>query len=78
MDKPNDNGHLLGIGLDNGDGHKRLTRAEDFTLVGGSQETHERMTETVLKTRESLKRRGKTFGEAKPDELADILRHHSS
>ncbi len=45
---------LLGVGLDNEDGHKRITTGEKFVLVGGSQETHERMTETVVKTFEEL------------------------
>lgn len=47
--------HLLGLGLDNEDGHKRITQGEDFSLVGGSAETHERMTETAVKTFEELK-----------------------
>jgi len=65
--------HLLGVGLDNSDGHKRLTSAEKFTIVGGSEETHGRMTETVMKTFESLKRRGKTLERVEPTELADII-----
>jgi hypothetical protein len=65
--------HLLGLGLDNSDGHKRLTSAEQFTIVGGSEETHGRMTETVTKTFESLKRRGKTLERVEPRELADII-----
>jgi hypothetical protein len=65
--------HLLGLGLDNSDGHKRLTSAEQFTIVGGSEETHGRMTETVVKTFESLKRRGQTLERVEPRELADII-----
>lgn len=65
--------HLLGIGLDNDDGHKRITRGDDFSLVGGSAETHERMTETTLKTFEELKSRGKTLHEVEPHELAEIV-----
>lgn len=65
--------HLLGIGLD-GDGHKRVTQAEKFSLIGGTEETHELMTETVIKTFEDLKRRGKELEEASPAELLDILR----
>lgn len=65
--------HLLGIGLD-GDGHKRVTQAEKFSLIGGIEETHELMTETVIKTFEDLKRRGKELEEASPAELSDILR----
>ena len=65
--------HLLGIGLD-GDGHKRVTQAEKFSLIGGTEETHELLTETVIKTFEDLKRRGKELEEASPAELSDILR----
>ncbi|MBE2212942.1 MAG: hypothetical protein IAE82_03650 [Opitutaceae bacterium] len=66
-------GHLLGVGLDNEDGHKRITRAEDFSLVGGSAETHERMTETAMKTFEELKARGKSIHNVEPKELAEIV-----
>ncbi len=65
--------HLLGVGLDNEDGHKRITRAEQFTLVGGSEETHGRMTETVIKTFEVLKHRGKYLQTVEPRELAEII-----
>ncbi|MDD3180769.1 MAG: hypothetical protein PHQ04_10530 [Opitutaceae bacterium] len=69
--------HLLGLGLDNDDGHKRITTGEQFTLVGGSEETHGRMTETVVKTMEELKRRDKQLHQVEPQELADIM-HKSS
>ena len=65
---------LLGLGLDNSDGHKRITTGEQFAIVGGSAETHERMTETVVKTFEELKLRGKHLGEVRKAELADIIK----
>lgn len=65
--------HLLGIGLDNQDGHKRLTSAEQFTVVGGSEETHTRATETLIKTFEVLKKRGKSLNGVEPQELAEII-----
>ncbi len=64
---------LLGLGLDNTDGHKRITRGEKFTLLGGSEETHGRMTETVVKTFEELKRRDKNLETVSRKELSDIL-----
>jgi hypothetical protein len=64
---------LVGIGLDNQDGHKRLTTAEQFAVVGGSDETHGRMTETLIKTFEELKTRGKALQAVEPRELHDIL-----
>lgn len=68
---------LLGIGLDHADGHKRITRAERFSIVGGSEETHQRMTETVSKTFETLDRRGKSLATVDPSELSEII-HHST
>ncbi|MDI1320213.1 MAG: hypothetical protein PSW75_08480 [bacterium] len=65
--------HLVGIGLDHEDGHKRLTSAEQFTIVGGSDETHGRLTETVIKTFEELKTRGKPLHAVEPSELAEII-----
>ena len=64
---------LLGVGLDNQDGHKRITKGDQFVLVGGSEETHGRMTETAIKTFEELKRRDKRLENVEPRELADIV-----
>ena len=64
---------LLGIGLDNKDGEKRLTRGKNFTLVGGSHETHAVMQETAIKVNERLDRKGKTLGEVEPAELRDMI-----
>ena len=49
--------HLLGLGLDCTDGHKRITQADKFSILGGSEETHDHMTETLCKTFEDLKQR---------------------
>jgi hypothetical protein len=65
--------HILGVGLDNKDGHKRMTQAKSFSIVGGSQETHEKMTETLVKTFETLDRRGKTLEMVEKKELSDII-----
>ena len=66
-------GGILGVGLDNEDGHKRITTGEKFVLVGGSQETHEVMTETMMKTFEELKRRDKALETVDRRELAEII-----
>jgi len=62
---------ILGIGLDS-DGHKRLTSGENFTLVGGTEETHENMTERVIKLNEKLKSRGKHLDTVTNQEFEDI------
>ena len=64
---------MLGVGLDS-DGHKRLTTGPNFTLVGGSQETHEQMTEKAVKINEKLKAKGKALEEIGGEEFDDIAR----
>ena len=64
---------LVGLGLDNKDGHKRITTGEQFAIIGGSEETHGRMTETVVKTFEEQKHRSKHLAEIEPTELAEII-----
>jgi len=62
---------ILGVGLDS-DGHKRLTTGPNFALVGGSEDTHEQMTEKAIKINEKLKARGKQLEEVSSDEFDDI------
>jgi hypothetical protein len=62
---------MLGVGLDS-DGHKRMTTGPNFALVGGSEETHERMTEKAVKINEKLKARGKELHEVSHQEFDDI------
>ncbi|HAW97191.1 MAG TPA: hypothetical protein DCX67_01515 [Opitutae bacterium] len=75
--KNSNNRHLLGVGLDNDDGHKRVTSSEDFSIIGGSEETHEKMTETLFKTFEYLSRKDKTIDEISREELSDLLSKQS-
>ena len=62
---------MLGVGLDS-DGHKRLTTGPNFALVGGTEDTHEQMTEKAIKINEKLKARGKQLEEVTRDEFEDI------
>jgi len=60
---------MLGLGLDS-DGHKRLTTGPNFLLAGGSEETHQAMTEKVMKINEKLK--GKQLEEVTREEFDDL------
>jgi hypothetical protein len=64
---------LLGVGLDS-DGHKRLTRGPNFVLAGGSEETHEVMTEKAIKINEKLAAKGKQLEDVSHEEFDDIAR----
>ena len=54
------------------DGHKRVTTGENFALVGGSKETHEAMTEKVIKINEKLKSSGKELEKISSEEFDDL------
>lgn len=62
---------MLGVGLD-ADGHKRLTTGPNFALIGGTEETHEKMTETAIKINEKLAAKGKQLETVSGEEFDDI------
>jgi hypothetical protein len=63
---------LLGLGLDNDDGHVRYTKGPNFHLVGGSEDTHGEMQEKAIHFNEELERRDKRLEDVGPDEFLDI------
>lgn len=75
MDRKREKSYLLGLGLDS-DGEKRITQAEQFSVIGGTEKTHEMMSETLIKTFEDLKRKGKTLETTNPEELGDIIKNN--
>lgn len=64
---------LVGLGLDSKDEHIRITKGENFRLFGGSEETHEKMTETAIKFNENLSEKGKKISELEKEEFLEIL-----
>ncbi|MBU4399179.1 MAG: hypothetical protein KKE86_07570 [Planctomycetes bacterium] len=66
---------LLGLAMDNDDGHARITRGKNFLLLGGSRETHGIMQETAVKVNERLDQRGKRLENVSVGELHDIFRN---
>jgi hypothetical protein len=63
---------ILGIGLDDGEGHTYITRGDDFVLFGGSQATHDDLRAKVELFQQELTRRGKTILDLTEDELSEI------
>ena len=63
---------LVGLGLDNDDGEVRVTRGENFHLLGGSEETHEAMQDKCIRFNERLQARGKQMAELARQEFLDI------
>jgi hypothetical protein len=65
---------LVGLGLDNEDGHRRITTGEEFLLVGGSADTHKRMQDVAIQVTESLQTKGKRLRDASAEEVVDLIR----
>jgi hypothetical protein len=65
---------LLGLAFDAKDGHTRLTRGDNFFLAGGSDETHGRMRDTIIKVNERLDERGLNLADVSGDQLRDLLK----
>ena len=64
---------ILGLGLDNDDGHIRITNGKNFNIFLGSEQSHERMQETCIKVNEKLDARGKRLEDLSPDEFVDLI-----
>ena len=69
--KPRRKAVMVGVGLDT-DGRKRITTGPNFALVGGTAETHELMTEKVVKINEKLTAKGRQLEEVSREEFEDI------
>jgi hypothetical protein len=69
--KPKRKALIVGVGLDS-DGHKRVTTGPNFILAGGSAETHEVMTEKVVKLNEKLTASGKQLEDVSHEEFDDL------
>ena len=62
---------MIGVALDS-DGHKRLTTGANFGLFGGTEESHQKMTETAIKLNEKLASKGKQLETVSGEEFDEI------
>jgi len=63
---------FIGFGLDSQDDLRRLTRSDHSLIVGGSEETHAELRETVQRMELELDRQGQGLGDLDPVELAEL------
>jgi hypothetical protein len=63
---------IFGLGLDNQDGHTRVTKTKNVILKGGSEETHEKMQEISIRFEEKLK--GKSLTGMDQKEVIDRIK----
>ncbi len=72
MVRDNRKAKLLGLGFDGAEGEVRVTRGENFHLIGGSQDTHELMQEKCMKFNEKLDAKGKQLEDLETEEFSDL------
>ena len=63
---------LVGLGPDDEDAPRRIISGEHCLIIGGSEQAHDEILETVLRLEAELERRGQHLGEVTPTELAEI------
>jgi hypothetical protein len=66
-------GLLVGVRIDRGDGHTRVSRGEDFLALGGTKEGHAHLREAVAEISDEVKRRGRSIAEVRREEFREIL-----
>jgi hypothetical protein len=63
---------LLGFGLNNDDGHVRMTKGENFFVHGGSQKTHSSISQKIQKFNRLLAERGTNLNDAPDAVISEV------
>ena len=63
---------LIGFGFDGADDQQRLTRSAQCLAIGGSQETHDDLRETMTRLEIELDEMQQDLGDLNPEELAEL------
>jgi hypothetical protein len=63
---------IIGLGLDGRGTPHRIITGEECLVLGGSEQTHADILETMLRLEVELERIGQRLGDVAPEELAEI------
>ncbi|MDP3979931.1 MAG: hypothetical protein Q8Q33_00805 [Chlamydiota bacterium] len=63
---------IMGLAFDHEDGHVRITKGDNFRLMGGSERTHEFMQEKAMDFNGELQKKGKNLDQISPEEFYEI------
>ncbi|MBU0678384.1 MAG: hypothetical protein KJ626_09720 [Verrucomicrobia bacterium] len=64
---------ILGLGSDGQDGHIRITRGANFSVLLGSEATHQEMQDACMKIEARLRRDGRTITDLTKAEFVQLL-----
>ncbi|MBI1870586.1 MAG: hypothetical protein HYS07_05250 [Chlamydiae bacterium] len=70
--RPQKKALLVGVGFDHKDKHVRITKGDNFALLGGSEKTHASMQEKAMSFNEQLDKRRKKLEDISREEFEDI------
>ncbi len=66
-------GILVGVRVQESDGHRRVSRGDDFVALGGDREGHEHLRETCAAISDEVRRRGRYIADVDREEFREIL-----
>ena len=72
-DSSKENTLICGFAFNNKDNHKRITTGENFSILGGSAETHETLVKKVIEFNEVIKKYGKKLENLSESEYYDVV-----
>ena len=64
---------LLGVGFDDEDGHVRITNAEKYDVLMGSEESHEYIQQLIQKIERELEARDLSLDDLTPKEFTEFV-----
>ncbi|HMP72719.1 MAG TPA: hypothetical protein PKE55_05590 [Kiritimatiellia bacterium] len=65
---------MIGLAVDGEDGHVRVTHGSNFSVLMGSEPTHEALQGICLQINDALKQQGRALEDLTPDEFAALVR----
>lgn len=64
---------MLGVGFDTQDGQIRLTKAEQYQIMMGSDETHKALQNICSAIDETIKKSGRSLCDYTPEEFMEMV-----
>ena len=64
---------LLGVGFDTEDGQIRITQANEYGVLMGSNETHKALQDICLQIEECVKSTGRPLSDYSPEEFMELV-----
>ena len=64
---------LLGVGFDHKDGHVRITQADDYKVLMGSEESHKELQKICGRIDEAVTTSGRELSDYTPEEFMELV-----